>query len=108
MATPMAINEQSTTHADVLNWTPAPAIWPSSDDALDAAIALLPEIGDNLTADVIEAQTLAIVELNERLDATRNAYITTLSLLHVSQREVKRLRRRLDDLLDARRAGVAR
>jgi hypothetical protein len=104
----MAINPQSTTHADALNWTPAPAGWPSSDDALDAAIALLPEIGDDLTADVIEALTLAIVELNERLDATRTAYSTTLKLLHVSQREAKRLRNRLDELLDAKRAEAAR
>jgi hypothetical protein len=110
MAPSMTITPQSTAViASDITWAMAPGpVWPDTNDALDAAVALLPDVGDDLTAGVIEAQATTIVELNERLDATFTLLSTTLTSLHESQREISRLKRRVVELLESQRTEVPR
>ena len=108
MDAPTSIANESTPASSpgdaAINWAPAAGpVWPSTDDALDAALALLPTVDDDVTSAVVEALTVALVELHERVDATRTAYTTALALLHNEQREVRRLRNRLAEVLDGQR-----
>ena len=93
----------SVTAADI-SWTPvAMRTWPASRDVLAAAVEALPEIDDDLAAELIEALALALVAARERIGATRRTVSALLQVQHDAQREVTRLRARLGELLDERR-----
>jgi len=82
----------------------APSPWPSSRDALDVAVAALPDIADALTADVVNALALSIVDLREELGAVRMVLSSALAHSQEQHVEILRLQRRLADVLDASRA----
>lgn len=94
---------RNVTAADI-SWMPvATPTWPPSRDVLAAAVEALPEIDDDLAAELIEALALALVAARERIGATRRIASTLLQAQHDAQREVTRLRARLAELLDERR-----
>ena len=82
---------------------PAPAPWLSSRPVLALVVEVLPTIEDNLTADLVEHLALALAGRDDEVRAIRAVLSSTLTLTHTQQAKIVRLRRRLADLLDARR-----
>jgi hypothetical protein len=80
-----------------------PAPWPSSRLRLALVVELLPTIEDELTADLLEHLALSLVDRDDELRGVRAVLSSSLALSHTQQLEIVRLRRRLADLLDARR-----
>lgn len=92
--------------ADDINWSVTPVrTWASTERLSKAAIALLPEIADDLTADLVEALALALAEAREQVAATRTILTEALGQLHSAQREIRRLKVRLAALLEAQRGN---
>ena len=94
--------DQAFTAADT-NWQPAPALWLSSRPALSLIAEVLPTVEDDLTADLLEYATLALADRDDEVRAIRAVLSSALTLTHTQHVEILRLRRRLADLLDARR-----
>ena len=106
MATTVSPSKESTPRltAGCINWTPAPGpYWPSSDDVIAAAIALLPTIDDEITAEVVEALALSLIDSREEANAIRRTQAVVLDLLHQAGREGRRLKARLAELLGKQR-----
>ena len=80
---------------------------PSLSAVLAIGIELLPTIEDGLLADLVEHLLFALVERDETLLAVRSVLSNALKHAHGLHEENVRLRRRLAELLDARR-GEAR
>lgn len=79
--------------------------WPSSRAGIALGIELLPTIADDLTADLVEYLLLALVDRCDELRAVRSVLAAALAQSHTQHVEIIRLRRRLADVLDARRLG---
>jgi hypothetical protein len=75
------------------------SLWPDSRPVVDAAIALLPTIGDDLTAETIEVLCTTIVGLREQLRAKNDLLSASLAMLHGQRIEIHRLRTQQDRLL---------
>ena len=93
---------QPFTAADT-DWQPDPAPWLSSRPVLALIVEVLPTIEDNLTADLLEYVALALVDRDDEVRAVRAVLSSALALSHGQQATIVRMRRRLADLLDARR-----
>ena len=76
---------------------------PSSNAVLAIGIELLPTIEDGLMSDLVEHLLFALVERDETLLAVRSVLSNALKHAHGLHDENVRLRRRLAELLDARR-----
>ncbi len=81
----------------------APAPWPASRSVLALVVEVLPTIEDDLAADLVEHLTLALADRDDELRAVRAVLSSALALSHTQHVEIIRLRRRLANLLDARR-----
>lgn len=100
----VAVAESMPTADEIFGQRPAPAPWPSSRPLLELVIELLPAIEDDLTADLVEHVALELVDRDEELRAVRAVLSSALGLLYAQHAEIVRMRRRLADLFDARRA----
>lgn len=81
----------------------APVPWLSSRPVFALVVEVLPTIEDDLTADLIEYLVLILADRDDEVRAIRAVLSSALALSHAQHVEVIRLRRRLGDLLDARR-----
>ena len=64
---------------------------------------MLPTIGDDLTADLLEHLALMLAHRDDEVRAVRAVLSPALTLTHTQRVENLRLRQRVADLLDARR-----
>ena len=71
--------------------------------ALSLVAAVLPTVGDDLTANLLEYVALALAHHDDEIRAIRAVLSPALALSHTQHVEILRLRRHLADLLDARR-----
>ena len=90
-----------------IRWDLAPAPWLSSARVRSVAVKVLPTVEDDIAADVIEQQALALVDRDEELKSLRTVLSVALDLLHASQARTARLRKRVAELLQARRREVS-
>ena len=81
----------------------APAPWLPSRPVFALGIELLPTIADDIEANLVERLLLALGDRDDELRAVRAVLSSSLALSYTQQAEILRLRRRLADLLDARR-----
>ena len=84
----------------------APPSWLSSRPLLDLVVSVLPLIDDDLAADLLEQLALALVDRDDEVRGVRAVLSSALVLAHAQHVEILRLRRRLVDLLDARRLEI--
>ena len=89
--------------ADEIRWDLAPPPWLSSARVLSVAVKVLPTVEDDIAADVIEQQALALVDRDEELKSLRAVLAVALEIMHTSQAERMRLRKRVIELQQARR-----
>ena len=100
----MSAPAESTPTADeIFGQRPAPAPWQSSPPVLALVVEVLPTIEDDLTADLVEYLALSLVDRDDELRAVRAVLSSALVLSYPQHTEIRRLRQRLADLLDARR-----
>jgi hypothetical protein len=103
----MTIAPHSITASEIV-WTLTPTpTWPAFDDILQAAVALLPGLEDDVAADLIEMLVVALVDAREQVEALTLNTSLLLGLANTKGSEARRLRQRLHDVLDAQRKGVA-
>lgn len=95
--------ERIPTADEIFSRQPGPAPWPASADVLALVVEMLPAIEDDLTTDLVEHLALSLVDRDDELRAVRAVLSSTLGLSHGQHTEIRRLRRRLAALLDARR-----
>jgi hypothetical protein len=83
--------------ANDIVWTSTgdPSPWPSSEDVLAAAVALLPVIEDNDVAALVEQLALALVDAREHLRGQGDCLCEALTAIHHLQVQVRGLRARL-------------
>ena len=81
----------------------APAPWLSSRPVIDLVVEIFPTIEDDLTADLLEYVSLVLLDRDDEARTVRAVLSSALALSRAQQAEIVRLRRRLADLLDARR-----
>jgi hypothetical protein len=87
--------------ASELRWTiDGGAPWPALDRVISVAIDFLPSVEDDLTAEVLLATTLALVDAREELRAIRAVGTGALTLCHQLQDDLRRVRQRNRELLD--------
>ena len=84
----------------------APPSWLSSRPLLDLVVSVLPLIDDDLAADLLEQLALALVDRDGEVGGVRAVLSAALAMSHTQHGEILRLRRRLVDLLDARRLEI--
>ena len=84
----------------------APPPWLSSRPLLDLVVSVLPLSEDDLAADLLEQLALALVDQDDEIRAVRAVLSSALAMSHTQHVEILRLRRRLVDLLDARRLEI--
>ena len=84
----------------------APTPWLSSRPLLDLVVSVLPLSEDDLAADLLEQLALALVDQDDEIRAVRAVLSSALAMSHTQHVEILRLRRRLVDLLDARRLEI--
>ena len=84
----------------------APPPWLSSRPLLDLVVSVLPLIDDDLAADLLEQLALALVDRDGEVGGVRAVLSAALAMSHTQHGEILRLRRRLVDLLDARRLEI--
>ena len=104
---PAMTGRASELRADEIRWDLTPAPWLSSARVLSVAVMVLPTVEDDIAADVIEQQALALVDRDEELTSLRAVLAVALDLAHASQAERMRLRRTVAELRQARREGSA-
>lgn len=90
-----------------IHWDLAPAPGLPAARVLVVAVKVLPTVEDDIAADIIEHQALALVDRDEELKSLRTVLSVALDVLHASEAQTARLRRRVADLLRARRAEVS-
>ena len=88
-------------------WNLERAPWLPSARVLSVAVKVLPTVEDDIAADVIEQQALALVDRDEELKSLRAVLAVALDLAHAWQAERMRLRRTVAELRQARREGSA-
>ena len=104
LARPVTAPTESMPTADeIFGQRPAPVPWPSSRLVLALVVEVLPVIEDDLTADLVEHLALSLVDRDDELHAVRAVLLSALALSYAQHTEIRRLRQRLADLLDARR-----
>jgi hypothetical protein len=74
---------------------------------LAVAGKVLPVVADDIAADVIEQLALALVDRDEQLKSLSTVLSVALELLHVSETQTARLRKRVAELLQTRRREVS-
>ena len=89
---------------EIFSRQPARAPWPSSQPVLDVALEALPAIEDDIARDIIAHLAQAIADLRNELAAVRPILSAALTHAHLQHIEIMRLRQRLVDMHDARRA----
>ena len=94
---------QTLTADEIFDRRLAPAPWRSSRQFLALVVEVLPLIEDDLMADLLEQLALALGDRDDEVRAVRGVLSSALALSHSQHVEINRLRRRLADLLDARR-----
>ena len=98
---------QSELRADQVRWDLAPTPCLSSGPVLAVAGNVLPVVADDIAADVIEQLALALVDRDEQLKSLSTVLSVALELLHVSETQTARLRKRVAELLQTRRREVS-
>ncbi len=93
--------------ANQIHWGLAPAPGLPSTRVLSVAVKVLPTVKDDIAADVIEQQALALVDRDEELKSLSTVLSVSLDLLQVSETQIARLRQRVTELLQARRREVS-
>ena len=91
---------------DIFGQQFAPPPWLSSRPLLDLVVSVLPLSEDDLAADLLEQVALALVDRDDEVRGVRAVLSAALVLAHAQHVEILRLRRRLVDLLDARRLEI--
>ena len=89
--------------ASEITWYPALAPWLPSRPVFALVVEVLPTVEDDLTAELLEYVALALADRDDEVRAIQAVLSSALALSHAQQAEIIRLRRRLADLLDARR-----
>jgi hypothetical protein len=98
-----AIRAVPMTADEIFDRPAAASPWPSWQPLVALVSELLPTIEDLLILDLVECLGLALVERDEEVHAVRAVLSLALAESHIQYEEILRLRRRLADLLDARR-----
>jgi hypothetical protein len=92
------------TAAEIFGPRQVPMPWPSSRDVLAPALELLPTITDDLTADLVQHLTMALVDRHDELRAVRAVLSAALEHSHALTVDRDRLRDQHHRLIDEYRA----
>ncbi len=85
----------------------APASWLPSARVIAVAVKVLPTVEDDIAADIIEQQALALVDRDAELKSLSTVLSVALDVLHASETQTARPRQRVTELLKARRREVS-
>jgi len=88
----------------IFNRPPMPSPWQSAKPLLTLLVEALPDVADDIDADIIEQAAITLADLTEELRAVRMVLSETLAQSYEQQREIARLQKRLAGLHELRRA----
>jgi hypothetical protein len=98
-----AVSDELTAE-QIFNRPPTPVPWPSPRPTLTLLLEALPDVADDIDADLLEQAAMTIADLTEELRAVRMVLSETLAQSHGQQREIARLEQRLAALHELRRS----
>jgi hypothetical protein len=99
-----AIDVSGMPTADEIFNRPPPPPWPSARPVITLLLEALPEVADDIDANIIEQAAITSADLTEELRAVRMVLSETLAQNHDQRREIARLRQRFADIYEQRRS----